>query len=82
LAELREKLVTSKAAAIAAKEAFKSLYIEGHPDLAVGLGLNRAKSDWAVKVFAQSPSAGAGLPDHFDDFEVDIEVTGTAAAFR
>jgi hypothetical protein len=81
LAELREKLAASKAAAVAAKEEFASRYVRGRDNVAVGIGLNRARDAWAVKVFVQSPSDTAGLPDHFRDYEVDVQVAGRANAY-
>ncbi len=80
LAGLNDKLEASKAAAVAAKEEFASRYVRGR-DVAVGIGLNRARDDWAVKVFVQSASDGAGLPDHFREFEVDVQVGGRASAY-
>lgn len=77
----REKLVASKPAALAAKDAFTSRYVTGHPDRSVGLGLNRTGDDWAMKVFAQSPSAARELPDHFGKFAVEVQITGSAKAF-
>lgn len=76
----REKLVASKPAALAAKDAFTSRYVAGHPDRSVGLGLNRTGDDWAMKVFAQSPSAARELPDHFREFAVEVQITGPVTA--
>ncbi|WP_027171554.1 hypothetical protein [Methylobacterium sp. 10] len=81
MVDQREKLVASRPAALAAKDAFTSRYVAGHPDRSVGLGLNRTGDDWAMKVFAQSPSAAKELPDHFGDFAVEVQITGSAAAF-
>ncbi|KQP61674.1 hypothetical protein ASG40_04195 [Methylobacterium sp. Leaf399] len=76
MGEQREKLLASRSAALAAKEAFTSQYAAGRPDRAVGLGVNRSGDDWAVKVFAQTPSAAEELPDHFGAFDVEVEITG------
>jgi hypothetical protein len=80
LAEFRERLAASKAAAVAAKDEFVSRYVRGRENVSVGIGLNRARDDWAMKVFVQSAADRAGLPDHFRDYEVEVQVTGRARA--
>lgn len=80
MSDQRAKLQSSRSAAQAAKDAFASKYASGRNDLAVGLGLNRSGSDWAVMVFAQSPAVANDLPDHFGDFDVEVKVAGTAKA--
>lgn len=77
----RDRLLASRPAALAAKEAFTSQYVAGRQDRAVGLGLNQSGSDWTMKVFAQSPLAARELPDHFGDFDVEVEIAGPATAF-
>jgi hypothetical protein len=74
----RERLLASEPAARAAKDAFASLYVLGRDDRAVGLGLNESGDEWAVKVFVHSKAAATEIPDHFRNFEVDVEVTGPA----
>lgn len=74
----RERLLASEPAAQAAKDAFASIYVSGRDDRAVGLGLNGNGNDWAVKVFVHSAAAAREIPDHFGNFEVDVEVTGPA----
>lgn len=81
MSDQREKLLASRPAAMAAKEAFTSRYAAGRPDRAVGIGVNQNGDDWAVKVFAQTPSAARELPDHFGDFDVEVQITGPASAF-
>lgn len=81
MSERRERLLASKPAALAAKDAFTSRYAAGRPDRAVGLGLNRSGEDWAVKVFVPSMSAAQNLPEHFADFDVEVQVTGPAASY-
>lgn len=80
MADRREKLAASKPAALAARDAFTSQYVAGHPNLSVGLGLNRTGDGWAMKVFAQSQSAAQELPDSFGEFIVEIQITGSATA--
>lgn len=80
MSDQREKLLASKPAAMAAKDAFASQYVAGRGDRAVGLGLNRNGDDWTVKVFAQSALAARELPDHFRDFDVEVQITGQATA--
>jgi hypothetical protein len=77
----KDHLLASKQAALAAKEAFKSQYGQALSDCAVGLGLNRDRDDWAMKVYARSAAAGSQLPHHFGPYEVDVEFTGQIAAF-
>lgn len=77
----RDNLLASKDAALAAKNAFQSQYGNDLSDCAVGLGLNRSKDDWVVKVYARSPDVGTRLPHRFDRFEVDVEVTEGATAY-
>lgn len=81
MVDQREKLLASKPAAMAAKDAFASRYAAGRLDRSVGLGLNRTGDDWTVKVFAESSSAAKELPDHFGDFDVEVQITGSAVAF-
>ena len=81
MASLRDKLESSKAAAVAAKDKFTSLYVHGRLDAAVGIGLNRSRDDWAVKVFLRSPSDMASMPDHIGEFEVDVQVAGQTTAY-
>ncbi len=80
MADRREKLLASKPAAQAAKEAFAAEYAAGRSDLAVGLGLNHAGDDWAVTVLAESSTAAQALPDHYGDYPVEVRVTGRARA--
>jgi hypothetical protein len=78
----RTKLLASKSAAVAAKEAFTAQYIAGRTDCSVGLGVNARGDDWTFRVFAASPTAARELPDHFGTFDVEVEVTGPAVAFE
>lgn len=78
MSDRREKLRASKPKALAAKDAFVSQYAAGRGDRAVGLGLNRQGDDWTVKVFAQSAFAARELPDHFGDYDVEVQITGPA----
>ncbi|MCC0809130.1 hypothetical protein FPV16_23515 [Methylobacterium sp. W2] len=80
MVDRREKLVASKPAALAAKDAFTSRYVAGHPDLSVGLGLNRTGDGWAMKVFAQTQSAAREIPESFGEFAVEVQITGSATA--
>ncbi|KAB1072820.1 hypothetical protein [Methylobacterium planeticum] len=81
MVDQRDKLRASRPAAMEAKDAFTSLYASGRADRAVGLGLNQSGDGWAVKVFVPSPSAARELPDHFRDFDVEVQVTGHAKAY-
>ena len=81
MSDPREKLRASPPAAMAAKDAFASRYAAGRGDRAVGLGLNRRGDDWTVKVFAESALAARELPDHFGEFDVEVQITGPAATF-
>jgi hypothetical protein len=82
MSALNDKLRASKAQAVAAKEAFQAKYAADREDRAVGIGLNRSRSNWAVKVYAKSETASSGLPDQFRGYEVDVELTGRAVAHR
>ena len=79
--DVRERLRASRPAAQAAKDAFVSRYASGRDDRAVGLGVSPSGDAWTLRVFAQSDAAAAALPDHFDRFDVEVEVTGPARAF-
>lgn len=81
MVDQRDKLRASKSAAVAAKEAFTAQYIAGRSDCSVGLGVNERGDDWTMKVFAQSPAAAQALPDHFGDFDVEVQITGPAVAY-
>lgn len=74
----REKLLASKAAAQAAKDAFVAEYAANRRDLAVGLGLNPAGDDWAVTVLAETSTAAQSLPDHYGRYPVEVRITGSA----
>lgn len=78
----REKLLASQPAAVAAKEAFVAEYIAGRVDCSVGLGVNQSGDDWTMKVFAPSSAAARELPDHFRNFDVEVQVTGPAGAYE
>ncbi|MGE7415228.1 hypothetical protein [Methylobacterium tarhaniae] len=80
MVDRREKLLASKPAAQAAKDAFAAEYAAGRNDLAVGLGLNHTGDDWAVTVFAETPTAAQALPDHYGDYPVEVRVTGRTSA--
>lgn len=77
----RDRLRASKPAAQAAKDAFVSRYASGREDRAVGLGVGPNGDEWTLRVFVQSYAAAAALPDHFDQFDVEVQVTGPARAF-
>ncbi len=81
MSEQRERLLASKPAALAAKEAFTSQYATGRPDRSVGLGLDETGEHWAVKVFAHSPSAAENLPTTFQNFDVEVSVAKTAVSY-
>ncbi len=76
----REKLLSSRSAAMAAKDDFVQHDVEGHRDRAAGIGLNSQRDDWALKVLVRTPAAASGLPKCFHDLDVDIEMIGTAHA--
>lgn len=82
MGDSRSKLLASKSAAVAAKEAFTAQYIAGRVDCSVGLGVNDRGDDWTVKVFAKSPAAAQALPDHFGDFDVEVQITGPTVAYK
>jgi hypothetical protein len=73
-------LRTSKAEALAAKEAFQRKFAEQRDDRAVGIGLNRSRDDWAVKVYARTTKASRDLPTQFNGYEVDVQVVGNVSA--
>ncbi|WP_298953209.1 hypothetical protein [uncultured Methylobacterium sp.] len=77
----RNKLQASKPEAQAAKDAFAAQYARDRDDLAVGLGLNSTGDDWALTVFARTPTAAQALPDHDGNFAVEVRVTGRAKAY-
>ncbi|WP_407526842.1 hypothetical protein [Methylobacterium oryzisoli] len=81
MTEQRGKLLASKPAAQAAKDAFASEYAAGRDDLSIGLGVNSKGDDWAVMVFATTPTAAQSLPDHYGDYDVEVRVTGRAKAY-
>jgi len=72
-------LRTSKADAMAAKEAFQREYATERHDRAIGIGLNRRRDDWAVKVYARTSKATRGLPAEFNGYEVDVQVIGNVS---
>ncbi|WP_131800125.1 hypothetical protein [Methylobacterium indicum] len=80
MVDRREKLLASKPAAQAAKDAFAEKYAAGRSDLAVGLGLNHTGDDWAVTVLVETPSAAKALPDHYGDYPVEVRITGQPRA--
>ncbi len=73
-------LRSSKAEALAAKDAFSKQFAAGRTDRAIGVGLNSSRDDWAVKVYATTESATMGLPETFDGYEVEVRVTGAVSA--
>ncbi|KQP29437.1 hypothetical protein ASG60_11075 [Methylobacterium sp. Leaf469] len=81
MVDQRDKLRASRSAAVAAKDAFAAQYISGRVDCSVGLGVNERGDDWTMRVFAHSPAAAQALPDHFGEFDVEVEITGPAVAF-
>lgn len=80
MVDRREHLRTTKAAAIAAKDAFVARYARDRYDRAVGLSLNEGKTEWVLKVLAHSPQAARQLPSRFDQFLVEVEIVGLAEA--
>ena len=80
MSDHRSRLLASKHAAQAAKDAFISQYAD-RGDLAVGLGVNDSGDNWTFKVFAPSEAAARSLPDHFGAFAVEVSVTGPVKAY-
>ena len=78
----KEKLLSTRQAAVAAKDDFVERYIAGHTDRSAGIGLNQSGDDWAVKVFVGTPSAAAGIPARFHDLAVEVQVVGAAHALE
>ena len=72
----RAKLLASRGDALAAKDAFMSAYRRDLSHCAVGLGVSRDGREWTLKVYVQEGDAETHLPNHFERFEVDIEITG------
>jgi hypothetical protein len=44
--------------------------------------VNQSGDDWTMKVFAPSSAAARELPDHFRNFDVEVQVTGPAVAYE
>jgi hypothetical protein len=80
MAKAQEKLLSSRPAAIAAKNEFVQQYVEGHRDRSAGIGLNSEGDDWAVKVLVETPAAARDLPTRFHDIAVEVQVVGAASA--
>lgn len=76
----RAKLLASRGSALAAKDAFVSAYGSDLSNCAVGLGVSRDGQEWALKVYVQDAGIETHLPDHFERFEVDVEVIGVVSA--
>lgn len=82
MGDSRNRLLASKSAAVAAKEAFTAQYIAGRDDCSVGLGVNARGDDWTFRVFTESETAAQELPNRFGSFAVEVEVTGPTFAFK
>lgn len=47
----------------------------------IGIGRNRAKTDYALKVLVTDRGAAARVPEQFEGTEVVVDIVGTASAF-